>query len=144
MTALSRVARISLATLVLALSSTLAFAQTEGPMQDIDVTAFRTVLPLSSGAAWRHVDLIHLSRAVSYADLDLATESGAEELRQRVEDTAHALCEQIQREHPFADETFLPSGSCVEEALKGAMAEADAVIAAAEKAKTDSPEMNPK
>ncbi len=143
MTAVSRFTQISLAALALAFSSAIALAQAEGPLQEVEITAFKTVAPSSHGATWRQVETIQLSRGVSYADLDLTTESGAAELRQRVRNTAKEVCQQLQREHPFANETDLPFGSCVEEAIHDAMVETNAVISAAEKARAESTEAHP-
>lgn len=143
MIAVSRFTQVSLAAIALAFSSAIALAQTEGRLQDVEITGFKTVAPSNHGATWRQVETIQLSRAVSYADLDLTTESGAAQLRQRIRNTAKELCQKLRREHPFANETDLPSGSCVDEALHEAMAEANAVISVAEKARAKSAEAHP-
>ena len=80
--------------------------------------------------------------ALRSTDLDLGAASGAAELRRRVCNTAREVWEKLQREHPFANEMDLPSGSCVNEAMH-AMAEANAVISAAGKARVESTEAEP-
>lgn len=136
MTAVFRVTQVSLALLALALSSAIALAQSEGSLQEVEITAFTTVIPANRSAAWRQVELVQRSNDVSYADLDLTTEAGARELRQRIRHTAKAVCQELHREYPFANDADLPAGSCVDEAVHFAMLEAHAAIAAAHRAKT--------
>jgi len=45
--------------------------------------------------------LLTVTRRVSYADLDLATKSGAQELEARVRSTARAICEKLDRKDPL-------------------------------------------
>lgn len=67
-----------------------------------------------------------LSRAVSFADLDLATDAGADELRVRIRATARDLCRQL-GETGGAGVT----PSCVDQATRNALNDARLVIAAA-------------
>jgi UrcA family protein len=67
---------------------------------------------------------------VSFADLDLATNSGAVELQKRVKDSATQACDQIKKLYPNSIDT---EPTCVETAIKNGMAQANKAIAAAEK-----------
>lgn len=67
---------------------------------------------------------------VNYADLNLATHSGAVELEKRIKDSAHKVCAQLQKLYPDSVDTDPP---CVQAATKKAMSQADKAIAAAEK-----------
>ena len=68
---------------------------------------------------------------VSYADLNLATHSGAVELEKRIKDSATKACAQLQKLYPLSRDTDPP---CVETAAKNALAQANKAIAAAERA----------
>jgi UrcA family protein len=67
---------------------------------------------------------------VSYADLNLATHSGAMELQKRVKDSATKACAQLAKLYPNTVESDPP---CAQAATKNGMAQADKAIAAAEK-----------
>jgi UrcA family protein len=76
------------------------------------------------------IELVTLTRRVSYADLDLTTQSGAAELEKRVNETAQAACKQLDDLYPLT----APGGqSCVKGAVEDAMEQARAAIAAAGK-----------
>ena len=74
-------------------------------------------------------ELYSLVYKVSYADLNLATYSGATELQKRVKDSATKACAQLRKLYPMSDDTNPP---CVDTATKNAMAQANKAIAAAE------------
>lgn len=65
---------------------------------------------------------------VSYADLNLATPTGAAELEKRIKDSATKACTQLQKFYATAIDP-----PCSQAAIKNAMAQADKAIAAAEK-----------
>jgi UrcA family protein len=68
-----------------------------------------------------------LSYRVAYGDLDLASDSGAKTLKQRVRDAAKSACVDL-------DKLYRLSGKdrhCAEKAEQGAMAEVDEAIATA-------------
>lgn len=65
---------------------------------------------------------------VSYADLNLATHTGASELEKRIKDSATKACTQLQKLYATSVEP-----PCSQAAIKNAMAQADKAIAAAEK-----------
>jgi len=67
---------------------------------------------------------------VNYADLDLATNSGAVELQKRIKDSATEACAQLKKLYPTSADTDPP---CVQAAIKNGMAQANKAIAAAEK-----------
>jgi UrcA family protein len=67
---------------------------------------------------------------VSYADLNIGTNSGAVELQKRIKDSATQACGQLKKLYPNSVETDPP---CVQAAIKNAMAQANKAIAAAEK-----------
>jgi UrcA family protein len=67
---------------------------------------------------------------VNYADLNLATHSGAVELQKRIKDSATKACAQLKKLYPSSVDTDPP---CAQAATKNAMAQANKAIAAAEK-----------
>lgn len=67
---------------------------------------------------------------VSYADLNIGTNSGAVELQKRIKDSATQACAQLKTLYPTSVETDPP---CVQAAIKNAMGQANRAIAAAEK-----------
>jgi UrcA family protein len=75
------------------------------------------------------VSIVH---KVNYADLNIGTHSGAVELEKRIKESATEACAQIQKLYPDLKE---PHPSCVQAAVKNAMAQANKAIAAAEKPK---------
>jgi UrcA family protein len=75
-------------------------------------------------------ELYSLVYKVNYADLNLATHSGAVELEKRVKDTATKACAQLRKLYPLSEDTNPP---CVDAATKKAMTQANQVIVAAEK-----------
>jgi len=77
------------------------------------------------------IELVTLTRRVSYADLDLTTHAGATELEKRVSDTAKDACKQLDTLYPLTAADTGPS--CVKKATDDAMTQAHAAIAAAEK-----------
>jgi UrcA family protein len=67
---------------------------------------------------------------VGYADLNLATHSGAVELEKRIKESATRACDQLVKLYP---ETIQGDPPCVQGAVKNAMDQAKRLIAAAEK-----------
>jgi UrcA family protein len=68
---------------------------------------------------------IALSQDVPYGDLDLATNSGARELRVRIRDAARDVCYQLDVAYPGV---WGDSVTCVRRAVQGASTQADALI----------------
>lgn len=73
---------------------------------------------------------ISIVSKVSFADLNLATNSGAMELQKRIKASATQICGQLKKLYPDSADTDPP---CVEAAIQNAMKEANKAIAAAEK-----------
>lgn len=76
------------------------------------------------------IEQLTLMRHVSYSDLDLATYSGATELKKRVRDIAQKACKQLDDLHPLEGKS---TPECVSKAVADASLEVDAAIAAAER-----------
>jgi len=87
----------------------------------------RTTQP---GPMGMKVPAMSIDYKVNYADLNLATHSGAVELEKRISDAAHKACDQLAKLYP---ETVQGDPPCVVAAIKNATAEAHKLIAAAEK-----------
>jgi UrcA family protein len=80
------------------------------------------------------IELISLSREVSYADLSLASTTGVATLDKRVADTARQACDQLELLYPAALYPPNPSSQdCFKTAYAEGMAQAGAAIAAAHK-----------
>jgi UrcA family protein len=90
----------------------------------------RTVVGRSAIGA--PIEILELSRRVDYTDLDLTRTSGVVELQRRVRDTAAAACDELDSQDPL-DMSDTDVISCVRETTAGAMKQAKAVIAAAER-----------
>ena len=74
-------------------------------------------------------ELYSLVYKVNYADLNLATRSGAVELEKRVKDSATKACAQLRKLYPLSEDTDPP---CVDTATRNAMRQANKAIVAAE------------
>ena len=74
------------------------------------------------------IEHVALSRAVRFDDLDLATRTGAHELRLRVRETARDLCGRLKIRYPLETADGPP---CYRTALADAMDQVDAAIAQA-------------
>lgn len=73
-------------------------------------------------------DVLTLSHQVSYSDLDLASPADVVELRERVGDAAKQICERLNDMAPPEPST---SSQCMHVAVKGAMKQVHAAVAAA-------------
>ena len=76
------------------------------------------------------IEEVTLTHRVSYADLNLATHSGATELKRRVEETARFACEQLDKLYPFEEKE---TPTCTRDAVDRSASQVDEAIAAAEK-----------
>ncbi len=115
--------------LVLVATADIAMAQQSEPLQEVKIEASRpvtNVAPAYPGGA--RVEIIQLSRPVSFKDLDLTKTADAAKLEQRIGETAKAACKQLDEMYPL---TASPGGSCVKDATDSAMVKAKAAIAAA-------------
>jgi UrcA family protein len=75
-------------------------------------------------------DVISISSRVSYADLNLASYSGSQEIEARVRSTAKTLCEKLDQMYPTS---LIDVQACVGNAVSKGMANVRVAIAAAEK-----------
>jgi UrcA family protein len=77
------------------------------------------------------IEILSLSLAVSYKDLDLTTQPGVAELERRVRQAAEAACGQIDAQYPQQLYVPTPGGQlCVKTAVEGAMPQIRRIIAA--------------
>jgi UrcA family protein len=111
-------------------SGTLCAQQSEQRLEEITVVAPRLVTRESVGrtASGGKVELILLTRHVSYADLNLAMHADVLQLEQRVNDVAKDSCEQLAKMYPLSDPN---TPDCVREAVANAKAQMDAAVSAA-------------
>ena len=98
--------------------------------QEVVVTAPHVVKTTQPGPMGVKMPAMSIAYRVGYADLNLATHSGAVELEKRIKESAAQACEQLKKLYPETTEGNPP---CVEGADKHAMAQANKAIAAAEK-----------
>ena len=75
------------------------------------------------------VVIYELGYRVSYVDLDLATQSGADTLKGRVREAAKSACTDLDRLYPLT----APDRHCARKAEDGAMSQVNAAIAAAQR-----------
>jgi UrcA family protein len=120
--------KVSLSALAAVLISGAVFAEEIG---QVTVTASRpTEKIVGRGLLLEPIKEVSLSFAVSYADLDIASHSGAATLESRINDAANKACAQLDKDYAL----MAPGGNdCVKTAVKKAMVQAHAAIAAAEK-----------
>ncbi len=76
-------------------------------------------------------ELVTLTHRVSYADLDLATHSGAVALERRVEAAARTACEQLDKLYPNDEPE---AARCIHQAVANASRQVHEAIAVAEHA----------
>ena len=80
----------------------------------------RRPLPRSGPGAptgLRNPEIISLTRAVSYADLDLARPADVQEMQRRIGNTARDICQELQRRYPRQNSEFVYSATdCVQKA----------------------------
>ncbi len=76
------------------------------------------------------IELISLTRHVSYADLNLALHADVTTLHKRIDDIAAESCKQLARMYPLSDPH---TPNCIKEAVASAKSQTDKVVADAEK-----------
>ena len=107
-----------------------AAAVADNAMETITITAgVMTKTVTERSAIGVPTELVTVAHRVSYADLDLATHSGAVALKRRVEDAARMACEQLDKLYPN-EEPELPR--CIHQAVRQASRQVDRAIIAAE------------
>lgn len=77
------------------------------------------------------VEVIELSRRVSFTDLDLSKDADVTELETRIETTAKGACEQLDEMFPLDQSDRGEVRRCTKKAIKGAEEQLQAAIAAA-------------
>ena len=103
--------------------------ETADDMSWITVQAPRVARqPIGRTPADAMAELVSITHRVSYAGLDLAMYADVMELEKRISESAQTACEQLAALRPLLD---LDTPACVEQAVGGAMARAEKVIAAA-------------
>jgi UrcA family protein len=117
-------------TLALAAVSGAAMAQEQAQSSQIVIQG-QPVQVTTVGRSYTGIPIVDYSfqRAVSYANLDLSTSSGAAELQKRVRETAKEACETLSAADPL--DAPDDDGTCVRDATAGAMKQVTAAIAAA-------------
>jgi len=123
----------SAAVLGLAISGGAAFAQDSGD-QEVRIQG----APVVTAEGWSHTGIqnqrVQLSQNVSYSDLNLATQSGENELKARVHNVADAICDRLgQSEEPRAAmDATAHHIQCVNSAVDDAMPNIRRAIASAQ------------
>ena len=116
----------------IALIGGMAMAQGVGEITVTAPHAVRQSAGSSSGGGRLPVDIVSLSRHVSYADLDLSTAAGVQALKDRVAATAKEACAQLDQLYPpVVNPALTTTTGCVQSTTDNAMAQVDLVMAAA-------------
>ena len=76
------------------------------------------------------VEVISISQRVSYADLNLTSVSGSEEMEVRVKNTARTLCEKLEQKFPLSG---VQLDTCVRNTVSKGLADVRTAIASAQK-----------
>ena len=108
------------------------FAEDAQTQEQIVVEAQRpTAKVVGRSDIGKPIKQLQLSALVSYADLDLSSDSNAKVLRERVHDAAALVCQDLRKMYPGAE-----MGDCAVKAVHGASRQVEAAITAAQKGKT--------
>ena len=124
--------RLTANRLALAVLGTFAFAGAafaQQPEGEFVISSSRTGA-LSHASVTGASDVISISARVSFADLNLATYSGSQEVEARVRSTAKTLCDKLEQMYPTS---LINIQSCVGNAVSKGMSDVRVAIAAAEK-----------
>jgi len=97
------------------------------PLEQVVVGAVHTTTTLEFPHMQRHA-VASLTRQVSYADLDLVSYAGVQELEARIDNTANAICEKLDGLYGRSPDE---KEACVRDAVKDAMKQAKVAITAA-------------
>jgi UrcA family protein len=98
-------------------------AYESGPPESVIVTAPR--IHIDSHKLNGPLERVSMSTAVRYDDLDLGTWDGEHELRRRIRDEAHNICDRLADAYPFYQ---LQGEHCFRTAVNNAMAQANVAI----------------
>jgi UrcA family protein len=99
----------------------------------LTVTAPRVVRGDSGSVGLRGtpIEVVSLSRTVSFADLDLTTDTGADEFRKRILYGALAACDELDAKYPSNLYVPAPDQNCPDATARPAMAVGEEIIATA-------------
>jgi UrcA family protein len=87
--------------------------------------------PTASRFLGAPIEVVSLSRPVSFADLDLTKQSDVATFKARIEDAAHAACTDLEVQYPSTYYVLVPANqNCAQTATDQAMTVAKEVIAA--------------
>lgn len=107
-----------------------AAALADNTMETITITAgVMTKTVMERSAIGVPTELVTVSHRVSYADLNLATHSGAMALKRRVETAARMACEQLDKLYPNEEPEL---SHCIHLAVRKASGQVDRAIMTAE------------
>jgi UrcA family protein len=113
-----------------------ASAPSVATAQGLTIVAPKVVRRETTGAkafADAPIEVLSLSRTVSFADLDLSTEAGAVELKKRIMYGALAACDDLEAQYPSNIYVPVPAGqNCPDTTARAGLAVADEVISAAQ------------
>lgn len=124
--------RTGLASLVMAVGAVASFAAfaAETEIGAVTVRAERaTEKVVGRTSSGMPVVIYELGYRVSYGDLDLATRSGADALKQRVREAAKSACTDLDKLYPLE----APDRYCAIKAADDAMSQVNAAVDAAQK-----------
>ena len=125
--------RLTANRLALAVFGTFAFsgaAFAQQPEGDFVVSSSRTGAVAHASVTGASDQVISISRRVSFADLNLATYSGSQEVEARVRSAAKTLCDKLDQMYPTS---LINVQACVGNAVSKGMADVRVAIATAEK-----------
>ena len=130
--------------LALAVACGAAVAQEKDQTSQITIQGKPVVVTTTeeNGFSGEPIEHYTFKTSVSYANLDLSTAAGADELKKRVRETARTDCEALQRS---ADPMLLlaDDDTCVQEATAEAMKQVEAAIATAKSGSASSTAKSP-
>lgn len=117
---------------ITAAASAPAGAQVGSQTAQVTVQASHNVHRRQIGMSETGIPLeeISLSRHVSYADLDLTSAQGLDELDKRIETTAKEACQQLKTLYPL-EQWETDNAACVADAVHGAKEQLHAALVAA-------------
>jgi UrcA family protein len=78
------------------------------------------------------VEIVSITRRISYADLDLTSRANAREFQKRIRETAVALCQAIDQKRPLSSSPEARR-SCIKDATARVLIQVRAAVAAADK-----------
>ncbi|HXY75696.1 MAG TPA: UrcA family protein [Steroidobacteraceae bacterium] len=124
---------IALAAAVAAMWGAAAVAQQQIP--EVNIQANRSVKVVGTTPSGGKIEQVTLTHRVSYADLDLASSAGAQELTKRIDAAATDGCKQLDTLYPLNPPAAGDDQKCIKAAVDSATVQANKAIAAAQQQK---------